>query len=103
MNWTAMLCNGDCVQNVSLQDELLLGCTLSSGILTETLRHHDKQQRWNDVDPLHTTTHTASVHNPFLSMFFYFQTFGKRQLMTIPQHVFLFPDIREETTNDCLP
>ena len=78
-----MLCNGDCVQNVSLQDELLLGCTLSSGILTETLRHHDKQQRWNDVDPLHTTTHTASVHNPFLSMFFYFQTFGKRQLMTV--------------------
>jgi len=69
MNWTAMLCNGDCVQNVSLQDELLLGGTLSSGILAETLRHHDKQQRWNNVDPLHTTIHTASIHNPSLSMF----------------------------------
>jgi len=42
--------------NVLLQGWLLLGATLRSCILTEALRHHDEQQRRNNVYPLDTTT-----------------------------------------------
>jgi len=41
--------------NVLLQGWLLLGATLRSCILTEALRHHDEQQRRNNVYPLDTT------------------------------------------------